>query len=138
MGKLIYALLLVLFIEISILYFGGSGLDNNNLTDIFLNPQNLIDNPLYATTILIALTTLALSIILPGNFIQVNIYALYAGVAFVLVAFIASIVHLYSFLYGSLRIPLGESLTELILGVVVVPLVIFYMVAILEWVRSNN
>lgn len=138
MSKFAYSLTAVFLIELALYIFVGTSYAQTTLFGLLLNPSTIISNGIYIL-ILGVLGVFALSAILPGNFIQINIYALYAGMAVVIVTFILNIVHLSSFIYGVLVgiNGMGTSalwITSLICG----PLLIFYLISTMEWVRSNN
>lgn len=136
MGKFMYAVLMVFFIEFSLWLFAGVDYVTTSLFGILFNPTTMSSNALYVL-IIVTLGAFAASVIIPGNFYQINIYALYAGIAVVFFSFVFSIVHLFSFVYGQLEsVALGLALPITIL--ITAPLFIYYMMATVEWVRSNQ
>lgn len=136
MGKFVYAIMMVFMIEYALWLFGGTSYVTTSLFGILFNPTTLLSSQLYIL-ITFALAAFAASVIIAGNFYQINIYALYAGVVAAFFSFIFSIVHLYTFLYGQLEsiyVEMAGPITILITA----PLLIFYLISCLEWVRSNQ
>lgn len=137
MAKFVYAVLTVFLIELGLWLFGGTTYGNSTLFGILTDPSTLISNPLYATVIVLTLAAFAGSAIIPGNLWSINIYALYAGVMVIFVTFAISIVHLWTFVSGSLS-GLAYPFNTLIASLIVSPILIMYLIAGLEWVRSNQ
>ncbi len=136
MGKYTYAVIMVFAIEYALWLFAGTSYSQTSLFGILFDPTTLISNPLYIA-ILVALAAFAASAIIPGNLYQINIYALYAGLAAAFISFSLSIVHLWSFIYGELSgrtIELAGPITILIIS----PILIYYLISTAEWVRSNQ
>jgi len=136
MGKYVYAVLLALLIEFGLFLFGGTEYANSSLFAIINEPILILKNPFY----LVIEAAIAIFIgakIVPGNFIELNTYGVYAGVAFVSLTFLLSIVHLWSFMNAQIGSAISESFAQIVTAVVVIPLVVFYAVSTIEWVRAN-
>ena len=136
MGKFMYAVLLMFGIELSLYLFGGTDFSNTLLFGMLFNPASIWTNAFY----LVITAAIAIAIgatIIPGNFVQLNTIGLYAGIAAVLITFLASAVHLWSFINGSLT-ELSIESAQIVATVIVAPLIIFYIFAVSEWVRANQ
>ena len=136
-SKFIYAVMTVFMVELAVWLFGGSTYGNTSLFAILLDPSTLLNSNLYVTVIVAALIAFAASAIIPGQLWSINIYALYAGVVLVFMGFLASVIHLWVLLHGSLT-TLGYPLSSIIPTLITFPVLIFYLIAGLEWVRSNQ
>lgn len=135
MAKMAYALMSIIIIEMALYFFAGTDYSNTTLMDLVLNPSIILNNAWYIA-VAAALVIFAASAIIPGSFVQINIYALYAGLASAALTFTAVLVDFWTFLNGSLS-GINQTLSSLILGLTIVPLIIFYITAIVEWVRQN-
>ena len=139
MGKFVYAVLTAFIIELALYLFSGTTYGTTSIFNLIMNPTSLTSAAFYVTLVF-AITVFAASTIIPGNFIQINIYALYSGLAVSLISFTASIAHLWVFTHGQLT-GLGgmaEADAVWIASVITAPFLMFYMLAIAEWMRSNN
>lgn len=138
MGKYAYAVMMVFSIEFALWLFGGTNYSTTSLFGILFDPTTLESNPLYSTIIIVALAAFAASAIIPGNLWSINIYALYAGIAVVFIGFSLSIVHLWQFVYGELSGMLTIELATPITILIIAPILTFYIITTVEWVRSNT
>jgi|TARA_Y100000034_G_scaffold19770_1_gene22428 hypothetical protein len=138
MGKFVYAVVAVFFIEMALWLFAGATYANSSLFSLIMNPSNLATTAVYVL-IFGTLAVFGASTVIPGNFFQINIYALYAGIATSLITFAISVSHLWSFVYGELTgvMPNDLVMAQVITVIMVSPFLIFYILAIAEWVRSN-
>lgn len=136
MGKFIYALIMVLFIESGLYFFGGTTYENTSLFNMIFNFGGSGSSTLYII-MLSAIAGIAATTIFVGTFNNINIYAAYAGVIAVLITFFLSIMHLAQFTYGQLS-DFTPQFAQLITMAIVGPIGIFYLVASMEWVRSNQ
>jgi len=137
------AVVLMLVIESALYFWAGSGVTKTSLFTLILNP--LTFNPTATGTfygaLAIAMGIFAASAIIPGSFININIYALYAAIGLVILSFIMHLGSLFTFIHGELGTMPGLEATSLIVlieFVLMAPLIIFYMTAMAEWVRSNT
>jgi len=139
MGKFVYAILLVFVVELALFLFQGTTYVNTPVFELLLNPNNLLSDVIYIA-LLLALGALGASVIIPGNFIQLNVYAIYAGLAIAFISFIASIAHLWTFVNDAIGGLEGVATVDAtwISGLIVAPFIIFYLLAVTEWVRSNS
>ncbi len=136
MGKYTYAVIMVFAIEYALWLFAGTSYSNSSLFGILFDPTTLISSPLYIA-ILVALAAFAASAIIPGNLYQINIYALYAGLATAFLSFSLSIVHLWQFIYGELS-GITTQLAGPITILIIAPILTYYLISTAEWVRSNQ
>ncbi len=137
MAKIVYAILLVFFIEFALYFFGGTTYSQTSLMSMILNPESITTTPLFIG-LLVILGAFAAAVIIVGNFYNINVYALYASMIIIFISFITSLVHLYSFVGGALSAKLSAELVQLLQVVFIGPLIIFYIMSCVEWVRSNQ
>lgn len=135
MGKYTYAVIMVFAIEFALWLFAGTNYSQTSLFGILFNPTTLISNPLYIA-IGVTLLAFAASAIIPLNTFQINIYALYAGLAVAFISFSLSIVHLWQFIYGELS-GVTTQLALPITTLIIAPILTYYLVSTVEWVRGN-
>ena len=134
MSKIAYSLLMVLLLEAGLYFFGGTTYTNTSLFDLLLNPVEFFSNYWYIA-VLAALGVFAAATVIPGSFYQINIFAMYAGLSAMFMTFSVSIINLWRFLNGSLA-ALDPVLSQLILFMVISPILIFYIISVVEWVRA--
>ena len=135
MGKYAYAVIMVFTIEFALWLFAGTSYAFTSLFGILSDPTTLISNPLYIA-IIITLGAFAASAIIPLNTFQINIYALYAGLAVAFIGFSLSIVHLWQFIYGELS-GITTQLALPITTLIIAPILTYYIISTVEWVRGN-
>jgi len=134
-GKYTYAVLMVFAIEFALWLFVGTSYSTTSLFGILFDPTTILSNPLYGV-MLIALAAFAASAIIPLNTFQINIYALYAGLAIPFIGFSLSIVHLWTFIYGELS-GITTQLALPITALIVAPILTYYLISTVEWLRGN-
>jgi hypothetical protein len=137
MGKFIYAVMLVYVIELALWLFGGTTYSNSSLFTLLLDPSAITSSAFY-TVIIVAMGGFALATIIPGNLWQINVYALYAGIGVIVITFVISIAHLWMFIGGELEGILTAQFTTLIQILITSPILVTYLLAVAEWVRSNS
>jgi|TARA_R100000750_G_C2345491_1_gene96122 uncharacterized membrane protein len=133
----IYAIALVFIIEFSLVLFGGQTTTTTKLYDLLADPTTIKSSALYIF-ILATMTVFGLSPIISGNFWNFNIYALYAGMGVVLITFIMSIAHFYTFIFSQLSSSGIRDFSHPISLLITTPLLLFYLITMTEWVRSNQ
>jgi len=135
MSKITYALLTVFVVEFCLFYFAGQNTSSTSLFALLSNPSDITSNALYVL-IFIAIGVFAASVIVPGGIVQFNTYFAYAGVAAAAVTFIVTLAHLYTYINTELA---GYSviMAQFIAIIITAPLIMFYLIAMIEWVRSN-
>ena len=136
MGKYVYAVLMVFSIEFALWLFAGTSYAQTTLFGLLADPTTLLSSALYIA-IVVALGAFAGSAIIPLNTWQINIYALYAGLAIVFISFSLSIVHLWQFVYGELS-GITTQLALPITMLIIAPILTYYIIATTEWVRGNQ
>ena len=146
MAKIVYALLTVFAIELGLFMYAGATYGATSLLNILSDPSDILSNPFYLAIIAV-IGVFAAAIVVSGTFFNINIYALYAGMILIFITFIHSIASLWSFLYGQLSgygigPILQESAISSLAGQVatfaVAPILIGYIIASVEWIRSNQ
>ena len=134
MGKVIYAVMAAFVIELALFLFAGTTYAKTSMFSLLQDPSGFVSSSFYLL-FSVALVAWAVSTIIPGNLWQINIYALFAGVAIVFLGFVANIVHLWVFINGELSGVVTNS--WVFASIVTFPLMLYYMIAVTEWVRSN-
>ena len=130
----------MIVIELGLYYFAGSTYSNTSLANMVLNPSTIPSNVLYLA-IVAAITLMVATQIIPGNFFQINIYGVYAGIITFAITFVASAINLSTFMNSELTAvfgPGGTDVSTFITAIVATPIIIFYIMACIEWVRFNN
>lgn len=138
MGKFIYALLMVSIIEIALWFFGGFDDGVTSLTSVLLNPTSVSGGLFYIGIVLSLVTAFSVSAIVPGNTFSWTFVSVYAVTAGLLVTFGLSIVHLATFMQRQLEGLISTDLTQFIITITVGPLIVFYFISCLEWIRGNT
>ena len=129
---------MVYLIELGLYLFGGPNVANSSIFNLLFNPFD-IENSLMYIAVFAALGFISASVILPGNWISINIYALYSAIVVIVITFVISLMHLWTFLDTELSTFLGDTtVSPIILAVVISPIVWFYLIAVIDWVRSNQ
>ncbi len=135
MGKMIYALMTVIIVEMALYFFGGTTYASTSVFSLLQNPENLTSSTFYDLFV-VALAVFAAATIIVGNFYQINIYGVYAAIGAAVLTFAISIVNLYLFVYGRLS-DLTADFAMMISIFIIMPILLTYILAIVEWVRSN-
>lgn len=138
MGKFTYAVLMAFAMELSLYFFGGVNYSQTSLFSVLLNPSNLSSSSLWAT-IKLAVAALAAAQIIVGNFYQINIYALYALVIGVVLSFALAIVNFSSWMLAEVSgIVNSPEIANFVTAIFMAPLLLYFIIACLEWVRANQ
>lgn len=146
MARIVYALVLVFVIEAALFFFAGTTYTTSSLFNMFSNPADILNNPLYLL-LAGAITLMVASQIIPGNFFQINIYGVYASMIVIIITFVSSIFRLATFMHGQLAPMFGCnpytgiltcSPSAFIIMILTVPIGIVYLMACIEWMRFNN
>ncbi len=135
MGKFVYAILTAFAIEMALWLFAGTSYAQSSVFSLLANPSILTSSAFYLLLVG-ALAAFAASAIIVGNIWQINVYALYAGVAAVMITFGLNIVHLFIFIQGELS-GLTPEFALPITMLICAPLLLYYLIATMEWVRNN-
>lgn len=136
MGKFVYAVMMVFVIELALYLFGGT-YGNSSLFNLITNPSLLTSNPIYIL-ILGAVAAFAIATIIPFTSGGVSVYVLYAGIIAIFITFGASIVHLWGFLNGTLTPLISAEMALVVKALIIGPILITYILACAEWIRSNT
>ena len=67
---------------------------------------------------------------------QVNALGIYAGLCFILMSFVMSIVHLGTFTSGALSE--YTDIAPILTAIIIAPFMVAYVLATAEWMRSNT
>lgn len=134
MSKFTYALLSVVMIEVLLQLLGGSTIATTDLYNFLINP--IVNAEVWKLAL--AALTVGVAAIVATSFFQINTYAIYAGVSIVAITFGAVLFDLFSFIQGQLSGMMGATVATQVTMVIVAPMIIFYMMAALEWTRSNS
>jgi hypothetical protein len=139
MGKFVYSIMMVFIIELALYIFAGTTYGNTSIFNFIFNPSAVSTLYLFIYGAIIGFATIG---IVASSFFSLNIYGMYASICAVLITYAMSIMHLWSFIYGTLADRLGECTTgvcfpQVITVMIIAPFLITYLIAAAEWVRSN-
>ena len=137
MGKYIFAVLTVFAVEFALYLFGGQNISQTSLFGILFNPSGIGSNALYIA-ITLAVTTFGVASIIPGNIYQNYISLFYVGIVAIFITFALSLSHFYVFIYGELQPLLTDDFARAITILITAPLLAFYIMSSLEWIRGNQ
>ena len=137
MAKLTAALIMVFIIELSLVFFGGTSYNQSSLYSFLINPTGF-GSAVFSLLMLAILVTSALAQIVPGSFYQVNQWALFSVAGVAMISFVGNIAHLWAFINGQLvGIFSNAQMGGFVASIITAPMLIFYIVAIVEWTRQN-
>ena len=136
MVKLTAALIIVFVIEVALVFFGGTSYNNSSVYDFLINPTSFTSSAFIIMMTLIVVVAGA-AYIVPGTFIQLNQWALFATAAALMLTYALSITHLWAFLAGQLGSIFDATFGNLIASLICAPILIFYVITIIEWSRNN-
>ena len=137
MGKFTYAMITVFLIEVALYLFGGTTYANTSLFSFLFNPTTT--SAVY-TLIWGLIATFGLAGIVASSFFSLNIYGLYSKIASVLMGFGVALFQFWQFINGELTSIFGvanASFADILSVMIVSPLVLYYILAVTEWVRAN-
>lgn len=133
MSKLVYAVMSVVILEFALYLFGGTTVQNTTLLGLLLNPTE--SNLLWVA--FIAAVSLGITSIIASAFYQINTFGIYAILVGGIMTFGVTIFNFYTYIRGALT-DYGLSSAPILASLAVMPLLIFYVAALLEWTRSNS
>jgi hypothetical protein len=133
MSKFTYALLSVVVIEFALYLFGGTTYGNSTVLSLILNPD--ASNALWIGAVAL-LATAAVGIV-ASAFFQINTFGVYAVFGTTALTFGYTIFNLFKFVNGQLS-DIGVQSAMQISSIIIAPILIFYLVSIVEWARSNT
>ena len=137
MAKLTAALIMVFLIEISLVFFGGASYNQSSLYSFLINPTGF-GSAVFYLLMLAILVTSTFAQIVPGSFYQVNQWALFAVAGVAMISFVGNIAHLWAFINGQLvGIFSNSQMGGFVASIITAPMLIFYVVAVVEWTRQN-
>jgi len=145
MAKLYAALILVFVIEVALVTFGGTDYPQSSLYGFLSAPEAFSSTGFYIAMFAI-LVSAGVAYIVPGSFVQINQWALYAAFGAIAITFGVHISHLYSFLNGQLTSimdpgvvcgTLSKCTGSWIAMLITAPLILWYLITIVEWGRNN-
>ena len=140
MGKMLStALVSVFIIELALTYVVGWGITETGLYKTLIAPSDILTLGFYTIMLgVLAISTLA--VITPGLFYSVNQWALFAVASGSMITFVATLAHLWSYIYAQLySFPnIGGTFATLIATIITAPLIIYYIAAVVEWSRFNT
>ena len=133
LSRIGWALMSVIIIELALYFIGGATTGRTGLFAFLLNPST-------STTLYIAVLAVVGTItvaVVASSFFQLNIYAVYAGFVALSLTFVAVIIQLMIFISGQFN-QLNQPVALLINGLITMPMAIYYMTTMMEWIRSNT
>lgn len=137
MGKmLIYTMVLLFFIELG-LFFTGEETTGTLIFNALMAPKSAFWTVLITTVFVVVVTVGSLAIITPTFLYQVNQWALFAGFSLVAVYWVAVFVDVWQFINSQL-LDVGTGFAGIIASVVCAPLILVYLISLLEWSRFNQ
>ena len=136
MGKITSALIIVFVIEVALVFFSGTTYPNSILYTFLMNPTGWSTMAFYL--LMLAILTGSVIGIVSSSFYQINQFALFAIAGVVIITFVGNIIHLWNFINAQLGGILNDTVMGgLIASLITAPLIIFYLVAVVEWTRQN-
>ena len=135
MAKLLNAIIMIVVIEIGLLLFQGGDISATALLGLKVTVLGM--DVSFITLIGGAIAGLIGLGIFVGTFSTTVTFAVYAGPAAAFLLLVAVIIQLGSFINAELATDYA-MIAALIQYIIIVPLVIYYAIAVIEWVRSNQ
>jgi hypothetical protein len=135
MARMIWAVTMLFTIEFVLYMFGGTYYSSSSLFNILLNPQAIQTSSIYMI-ISTAITTFGVVAIIVGTFFNLNVYALYTGTAAIFLGFITSIASFGSYIYSQVY-GWNPTLAPVVLIIITGPLMLLYLLSMIEWIRMN-
>lgn len=144
MGKFIYALLSIFIVEAAMLLYvnpnpapvdaiGFSESNHTILYDFITAPST---SSKFYSEISIAIGGLTLAAIVASLFVSINVYVLYVAIALFGLSFTMVAAQLSNFVYSAMPF-LDDATRILVAGIVFAIFGIYYVIALIEWVRFN-
>ncbi len=136
-SKLTYAILLIFILEVAMYLFAGTEYSNTSLFGMILGEGSILSSALF-TSLLLIIGGIAAATIISGNFININIYAIYAAMIVVLIKFVQTILAFGNLITSELETVLSPEMMLAVWSILIGPLIIFYVISCIEWIRSNQ
>ena len=139
MARYVYALLTIFIIELALWLFAGTDYSQSALFSLLSDPASASSSSFYLK-IKLALQAFGAAAIIAGFIFSKNTAGIYAGVAGAFLTYAFVIADLYKFIFGQLTERLGtaDPFALTITSLIVAPLLLYFLMATLEWVRSNQ
>lgn len=135
-SKFTHVLLMVFLVELAMYLFAGTGYTKTPLFNLLTEQLGFFNNPIYLNVVS-GIGLFAIAAIFVGTFFQFNINAIYASLAALTVTYIFALVQFWALINSQLHVNSPE-LSLLIPTFIVAPLLIYYVVATMEWIRGNQ
>ena len=137
MAKLLGALLIVFAIELAMFLFVGTSYGQSSLFTVLMNPPILTSSGFYLifTAILVGASA---AVIIIGSAYQINQWALFAVAGISLITFAVHITHFWSFIQLNLTPAVGILWAGYIASFITGPLLLLYIITVVEWSRGNQ
>lgn len=156
--SIVYAIIVLMMIETTMFLFGGgagdSGCNFNSTTEEYITTNgtvgqsslfyatycqnNDITHTGWFTTLKYTLLAIGASTLILGTFFSLNIYGIYAGLSAVFFSFLMSFYNFYVFINGSLDGVLDPGIAHFISFLLCMPLIIGYLMIVMEYTRSGS
>lgn len=143
MGKLYNALIIVFAVNFALILFTSQSIPTSDLWKFLLSPFDWSNLSLYAflsDTLLVA----GVGAIILGSIWVKQDWIMYAGIAGVFLSFGATLFGAWTFFQSHMSSIVGCALptacqqADYLATMFISPIILFYIVAIFEWVRSNK
>jgi len=141
MGKFVNALIMILMIEVGLYLFAGTDYISSTgtaLLDLALNPGTTLSSSFYELFLIdAALGIVAGAVIVVGIVTQSYSFVVYGIMAIALGKFVQILGKLAGFVSASLS-ETYPGIVLLIDFIVIAPLIIYFIMACVEWARGNT
>jgi len=141
MGKFVNAIIMVLMIEVGLYLFAGVEYTSSTATallDLVLNPGTTLTSSFFTNLLTnAALGITAGAVIVVGIVTQSYSFVVYGIMAIAIGKFVQVLVGLSRFISG----PLVADFPEFVLlanVIIIGPLIVYFIMACVEWARGNN
>jgi len=139
-----YALTTIVIIELGLYLFGSPDYSKTSLFALMLDPP-LVTTSAFALLFATSTFLFLASAIIPGQYVTLNIYGVYAAIVSQIITYISVISQLIGFVNGQLRglfltcvnAGTGVCPAPLITMIFTAPLIIFFIITTVDWIRSN-
>lgn len=137
MGKMTGVILMAFAIELALALFWQTPTTHTSLYTYLTNPSDTGSNPLYNLIYDNIGKIATLSAIIVGFFFILRVEVAYAGVAIVFFAFVAQIAQLWNIIRSQAWFPDPQS-AAIVATICVAPLLVFYMITCLDYIRRPD
>ena len=133
-SKIYPALMIAFLVELSLYFFAGGSYGNTALFSFLMFPTKSSDFYFVLMAILTASTT---ALIVASAFFQINQWALFGIAGITMISFSAVFMDLWKFINGQITSFAGSSWGGLIATLISAPLLLFFIISVVEWTRAN-